>query len=124
MHYRTLGRTGLKVSTIGFGAWGIGMGLWVGAEDDVSLRALRAAHDAGVNFFDTALAYGTGHSEQLLNRAFGRSDDVIIASKVPPKNFVWPARRGTSLREVFPKQYVFDSRDITLKNLRRDQVDV
>jgi len=54
MHYRTLGRTRLKVSIIGFGAWGIGKGLWVGAEDDASLRALHAALDAGVNFFDTA----------------------------------------------------------------------
>ena len=124
MHYRSLGRTGLKVSIIGFGAWGIGKGLWVGAEDDESLRALKAARDAGVNFFDTALAYGTGHSEQLLKRAFGRSDDVVIASKVPPKNYVWPAHRGTSLREVFPQQYVLDSLETTLKNLGRDRVDV
>jgi aryl-alcohol dehydrogenase-like predicted oxidoreductase len=124
MHYRTLGRTGLKVSIIGFGAWGIGKGLWVGAEDDISLRALQAAHDAGVNFFDTALAYGTGHSEELLKRAFGRSDNVIIASKVPPKNFNWPARRGTPLREVFPRQYVLDSLDTTLKDLGRDRVDL
>jgi len=124
MHYHTFGRTGLRVSTIGFGAWGIGKGLWVGAEDDVSLRALHAARDAGVNFFDTALAYGSGHSEELLKRAFGRSDDVIIASKVPPKNFAWPARRGTPLREAFPKQHVLDSLDTTLKNLGRDRVDV
>jgi aryl-alcohol dehydrogenase-like predicted oxidoreductase len=124
VHYRTLGRTGLEVGIIGFGAWGIGKGLWVGAEDDVSLRALKAARDAGVNFFDTALAYGTGHSEELLNRAFGRSDDVIIASKVPPKNFTWPACRGTPLEEVFPKRYVLDSLDTSLKNLGRDRVDV
>ncbi len=124
MHYRTLGRTGLKAGIIGFGAWGIGKGLWVGAEDDVSLRALKAARDAGVNFFDTALAYGTGHSEELLKRAFGRSDDVIIASKVPPKNFIWPARRGTPLEEAFPKRYVLDSLDTSLKNLGRGRVDV
>ena len=124
MQYRILGRTALKISTVGFGAWGIGKGLWVGAEDDVSLRALHAARDSGVNFFDTALAYGTGHSEELLRRAFGHSGDVIIASKVPPKNFTWPARRGTPLREAFPKRYVFDSLDTTLKNLGRDRVDV
>ncbi len=124
MQYRILGRTGLKVSSIGFGAWGIGKGLWVGAEDDVSLRSLHAAQDAGVNFFDTALAYGTGHSEQLLNRAFGRSDEVIIASKVPPKNFSWPARRGMPLREAFPKRYVLDSLGTTLRNLGRDRVDI
>ena len=124
MHYRALGRTGLKVGTIGFGAWGIGKGFWVGAADDVSLRTLHAARDAGVNFFDTALAYGTGHSEELLKRAFGRSDDAILASKVPPKNFIWPARPRTPLQQVFPKQYVLDSLDTTLTNLGRDWVDV
>ena len=124
MRYRILGRTGLKVSTIGFGAWGIGKTLWVGAEDDVSLRALKAARDAGVNFFDTALAYGSGHSEELLKRAFGRSDDVVIASKVPPKNFTWPASPGIPLQTVFPKQYVLDSLETTLRNLGRDRVDV
>ncbi|MGH9490685.1 MAG: aldo/keto reductase, partial [Terriglobales bacterium] len=64
MHYRTLGRTGLKVSEIGFGSWGISGRQWIGAEDANSLRALHAARDAGVTFFDTALAYGDGHSEQ------------------------------------------------------------
>ena len=66
MRTRILGRTGLNVGEIGFGAWGIGKTMWVGAEDDVSVRALQAARDAGVNFFDTALAYGMGHSERLI----------------------------------------------------------
>ena len=94
MKYRQLGKTGLEVSEIGYGAWGIGQGEWVGAEDELSLKALKAARDAGVNFFDTALAYGMGHSEQLLARAFGKSSEVIIASKVPPKNFIWPDRKS------------------------------
>ncbi len=124
MRYRTLGRTGLKLSEVGFGAWGIGRSEWVGAKDETSLRALKAARDAGVNFFDTALAYGMGHSEQLLRRAFGADSQVIIASKVPPKNFVWPARRGSPLREAFPMRYVLDSLDTTLQNLQRERVDL
>lgn len=124
MKYRQLGRTGLKVSEIGYGAWGIGQSEWMGADDEVSLNSLKAARDAGVNFFDTALAYGMGHSEQLLARAFGKSNEVIIASKVPPKNFIWPAQPGVSLREVFPKEYVLSSLDRTLKNLGRDAVDL
>ncbi len=124
MRYRKLGRTGLKVSEIGFGAWGIGKSMWVGAEDEVSLQALQTARDAGVNFFDTALAYGNGHSERLLARAFGKSPEIIIASKVPPKNHVWPAQAGTPLREVFPKSYVLECLDQTLSNLARDCVDV
>ena len=64
MKYRVLGRTGLKVSEIGFGAWGIGKGLWIGASDDESLKALSRSIDLGLNFIDTALGYGDGHSEQ------------------------------------------------------------
>jgi len=86
MRYRCLGRTGLLVSEVGFGAWGIGGTAWLGANNRTSLRALFAARDAGINFFDTALASGHGHSEQLLARAFGKSETVLIASKVPPRN--------------------------------------
>src|SRR5438270_11876868 len=124
MRYRKLGKTGFEVSEIGFGAWGIGKSEWVGADDAESLRTLSAARDAGINFFDTALAYGSGHSEQLLARAFGTSRDVIIASKVPPKNMIWPAQSGSPLQDVFPSDYVFSCLESTLKNLRRDSVDL
>jgi aryl-alcohol dehydrogenase-like predicted oxidoreductase len=124
MKYRQLGRTGLKVSEIGYGSWGIGQSEWMGAEDELSVRALKAAQDQGINFFDTALAYGMGHSEQLIARTFGNSPDVIIASKVPPKNMIWPAKPGTPLGQVFPKTYVLTSLDRTLKNLQRERVDL
>jgi aryl-alcohol dehydrogenase-like predicted oxidoreductase len=124
MKYRELGCTGIHVSEIGFGAWGIGQSQWVGADDDVSLSTLKAARDAGINFFDTALAYGDGHSEQLLARAFAKSSDVVIASKVPPLNRIWPARAGTPLRNVFPAEYVLKSLDQSLANLQRETVDV
>lgn len=124
MRYRTFGRTGLNVSEIGFGAWGISGAQWIGAEDETSLQALKAARDGGVNFFDTALAYGEGHSEQLINKAFGNNPEVIIASKVPPKNLTWPARKGSALRDVFPKEYVLSSLEQSLKNLGRDYVDI
>ena len=124
MRYRKLGRTGMTVSEIGFGAWGIGKSQWVGAEDEQSLQALKAARDAGVTLFDTALAYGDGHSEQLIARAFGKSSEVVIASKVPPKNRIWPAHAGTPLREAFPREYVLQCLDTSLRNLGREQVDV
>jgi len=124
MRYREFGKTGLKVSEIGYGAWGIGKALWVGAEDDESLRSLRAARKAGVNFFDTALAYGDGHSERLIAQCFGKTDDVIIASKVPPKDRKWAVNAGAPLDNTFPKQYVLDCLDETLKNLGRDSVDI
>ncbi len=124
MHYRKLGNTGLNVSEVGFGAWGIGKGDWVGADDAESLRALRMARDAGINFFDTALAYGNGHSESLIARAFGNSRETIVASKVPPKNLIWPAQAGSRLQEIFPSAYVMASLESSLQNLQREAVDV
>lgn len=124
MNYRTLGRTDLKVSDIGYGAWGIGKALWVGADDDESVRSLKAARDLGVNFFDTALAYGDGHSERLINRTFGADKNVIIASKIPPINRVWSIDRGSPLQNTFPKKYVLECLDESLKNLGRDQIDI
>ncbi len=68
MNYRTLGRTGLEVSEIGYGAWGIAGDAWLGAKDEESLEALNRAVDLGLNFIDTALAYGEGHSERLVGK--------------------------------------------------------
>jgi len=121
MNYRTLGRTGLRISEIGFGTWGIGKSAWMGADDQVSIRALETAHDLGVNFFDTALLYGDGHSERLLARALGKSSDVIIASKVPIKASLQPSRRFS---EVFPRSYTLDCLHKTLGNLGRESVDL
>jgi aryl-alcohol dehydrogenase-like predicted oxidoreductase len=87
MNYRALGRTGLSVSEIGFGAWGIG-GRTVGTtsygdtDDRTSVAALRAALDAGITFFDTSAAYGNGHSEELIGQAFkGSRAKMIVATK-------------------------------------------
>jgi aryl-alcohol dehydrogenase-like predicted oxidoreductase len=88
---RRLGRTSLQVSEIGYGAWGIGGTLWIGARDEESLHALHRAIELGVNFIDTALGYGMGHSEQLVGRVVReRSETVYVATKIPPRNKVWP----------------------------------
>jgi len=125
MRYRTLGRTGLEVSEIGFGAWGIGRSMWIGAEDDESLRALHRAFDLGVNFIDTALAYGDGHSETLVGRAAReRHERVYVATKVPPKNMLWPARPGVPIAKVFPYDYILSSTDQSLRHLGVETIDV
>lgn len=125
MNYRTLGRTGLQVSEIGFGAWGIGKGMWIGAEDDESVKALNKAIDLGLNFIDTALVYGDGHSESLVGKVVkGRSETIYVASKIPPKNFQWPAQRGVSVKEAFPADHVIASTEESLKNLGLDTIDV
>ena len=125
MRYRRLGKTGFDVSEIGYGAWGIGGVQWLGGTDDESLRALRTAIDSGLNFIDTALAYGDGHSEQLVGnvvREAGRR--IYVATKVPPKNQCWPARRGIDIDQVFPYQYVMDSAERSLGNLGLETIDL
>ena len=81
MEYRSLGRTGLRVSSVSFGAWAIG-GTWGDVDDKESLAALHRAADRGVNFFDTADVYGDGRSEQLLARLRReRREEIVIATK-------------------------------------------
>ena len=125
MRYRPLGNTGVMVSEIGFGAWGIGGSMWLGAEDAESMRALHRAADLGMNFFDTALVYGRGHSERLVRRLLKeRPETLIVATKIPPKNNRWPARPGTKISEVFPYDYIIKQTEQNLKNLGREVIDL
>lgn len=125
MNYRLLGRTGLSISEIGYGAWGIGRKMWLGGSDEDSVAALERAIDLGLNFIDTALAYGDGHSEKVVGKVVrGRSEQVRVATKVPPKNYLWPARPGIGLEQVFPYDYVVECTEQSLRNLGLESVDL
>jgi aryl-alcohol dehydrogenase-like predicted oxidoreductase len=125
VNQRSLGRSGLQVSEIGYGAWGIGKSMWLGAEDDESLAALNRAIDLGVTLIDTALGYGEGHSEQLVGRVVReRSEDIVVASKIPPKNMTWPAPDGIDPEEAFPAEWVRRCTERSLSNLGLDTIDV
>jgi aryl-alcohol dehydrogenase-like predicted oxidoreductase len=125
MEYRTFGKTGIKVSEIGYGAWGIGGAMWQGSKDDKSLRALHRAIDLGLNFIDTALVYGDGHSENLVGKVIKeRKEQLYVTSKIPPKNRRWPALPGSALREVFPFDHIIKCTEMSLKNLGVDTIDV
>jgi len=125
MRYRTLGKTGWQVSEIGFGAWGIGGKQWLGGDDDESLRALRRALELGLNFVDTALAYGDGHSEELVGRVVRDAPGkVYVATKIPPKNRLWPARPGIDIKEVFPYEYMIACTEESLRNLSLETIDL
>lgn len=125
MRYRKLGRTNLEVSEIGYGAWGIGGKQWLGGSDEESLRALRRAIELGLNFIDTALAYGDGHSERLVGQVLREAGArVYVATKVPPRNRLWPARPGIGIEEVFPYDYVMRCTEESLRNLRVETIDL
>ncbi len=125
MKYRKFGKAPFEVSEIGYGAWGIGGALWQGATDDESMRALHKSVDLGMNFVDTALAYGQGHSETLVGRLVKeRKERVYVATKIPPKNGQWPAKKGVHLRDTFPHDYIIRKTETSLKNLNVDCIDV
>jgi aryl-alcohol dehydrogenase-like predicted oxidoreductase len=125
IHERRLGRTGLSVSEVGYGAWGIGGSMWLGAEDDESVRALHKAIDLGLNFIDTAAVYGNGHSERLVGQVVRERDErIVVASKIPPKNGRWPAPDGVDPDEAFPADHIRKWTERTLSNLGLDVLDV
>src|ERR1035438_8919208 len=117
MRYRKLGRTGIEISDIGFGAWGIGGKQWIGGADEESRAALRRALELGCIFIDTALAYGDGHSEELVGEIVRSAPGKIhVATKVPPMNLKWPARPGIGIEHAFPYDYVIGSTERSLRN--------
>ena len=124
MRYRTFGRTGWQIGEIGYGMWG--MGGWSGSDDEESLRSLQRAVELGVNFFDTAWGYGEGHSEGLLGQLVRANPGrrLYTASKVPPKNFKWPSRRGFTLDETFPPEHIEEYVHSSLKNSGLERFDL
>lgn len=123
MEYRILGKTGLKVSAIGFGAWAIGGNMWGPQDDYDSTRALNKAIDLGVNFIDTALAYGNGHSERIIGKVLKtRKERIYVATKIPPP--CWPPPPTTHANEIFPKKTIIDSVEQSLRNLQLDCIDL
>ncbi len=124
MEYRTFGRTGWKVSEIGYGMWGLAS--WTGAEEKEVHASLDLAIEKGCNFFDTAWAYAEGLSEKIaasmLKRHAGKN--LYVATKIPPKNFIWPSKREFTLEECFPQDHIIEYTEKSLKNLGVDTIDL
>ena len=136
MNYRILGKTGLKVSEIGCGTWQLANdpNAWVGSDLNESLKSLEKFVDVGGNFIDTAWIYGydssrpNSHpSEELIGKFLkqsGKREQLIIATKIPPKNMHWPALKGTPISDVFPTDWIEKCIDESLKSLGVDVIDL
>lgn len=124
MNYRTFGRMGWQISEIGYGMWG--MGGWTGSDDDESAASLHRAVELGCNFFDTAWAYGRGHSERLLGNLLRAHPDkrLYTATKIPPKNFKWPSRPDYTLEDCFPPEHIERFVHSSLKNAHLESFDL
>lgn len=124
MRNRKFGKTDWQVSEVGYGMWG--MAGWTESDDAQSAKSLDLAVANGVTFFDTAWGYGEGHSERLLGDLVKRhpSKKLYTASKIPPKNFKWPAKPEYSFEESYPTSHIVEYTEKTLKNLRLEQLDL
>lgn len=124
MKYRTFGRTGWQVGEIGYGMWG--MGAWTGSDDAESMASLQRAVELGCNFFDTAWIYGEGHSERILARLLKQNADkkLFVATKIPPKNLGYPAKREYTLEESYPPEHIEEYVHKSLENLGVESLDL
>lgn len=124
MKQRPFGKTGWKVSEIGFGCWAMGGG-WGPRDDTEAKAAIRRALELGVDFFDTAFIYGEGQSEKLLGEALkGSSLPFRIATKVPAKTMEWPATPQSKIAEAFPVDWLVECTETSLKRLGVERIDL
>lgn len=128
MRYRTFGRIGWQVSEIGFGAWAIGGDAWGKVDDQESVATLHEALDSGVNFIDTAQAYGDGHSEELIGRVLaerGGRDRIYVATKIPPAGKLWWVDPDfDDIEQFYPASYLRERVELSLKRLGTEAVDL
>jgi aryl-alcohol dehydrogenase-like predicted oxidoreductase len=124
MKYRRFGRLNWEVSEIGYGMWG--MASWSNSSDDESLGSLQASVDLGCTFFDTAYAYGNGHSEKLLGQTVRANPQkrLYTATKIPPKNLQWPALPDSTLKESYPPDHLEEFVHRSLENAAFESFDL
>jgi len=128
MQYRKLGKTDLLISEIGYGTWQFAndSNCWVGSTKKESEQSLLYAIDNGLNFIDTARSYGDGLAEKWIGEIIQKRSDkkIIVASKILPKNWQWPARSGTNIQDVFPKKHIINQVNESLKELDIESLDI
>ena len=134
MQYRRFGKTGLKVSEIGFGAWQLGASGWSGGTKASAREAVIAALDSGVNLIDTAFGYGNGRSEraiaEILQERGVRIGDgegenrLIVVTKTPPDAGAWPPSPYDRVDDRYSEDYLRQRIDESRTNLKADRIDV
>jgi len=126
MKYRRLGKSGIKVSEVGFGAWTIGLDWWgKKIDDDEAVRMLKRAYDLGINFFETADMYGKGKSERLIAEAFkGMRDEVVYSTKWGYDMYNAEQIGHSELPQKHDPDFLRFALDRSLERLQTDYIDV
>jgi len=124
MEKRIFGKTLWEISEVGYGMWGLAD--WTGSDKDEVSKSLELSVELGCNFFDTAWGYGAGLSEQILGDLLKRqaSKKLYAATKIPPKNFIWPSKSHFKLEDCFPAEHIIEYTEKSLKNLGVEQIDL
>jgi len=125
MRTRVFGRTGWRVSEIGFGAWQIG-GDWGAVDDEQSIDTLLYAYERGVNFVDTAELYGKGHSETVIGRSLHewKGSKIYVATKAQPILWPSPEENNPEMRGRYPRWYLRENVEASLKRLGVERIDL
>lgn len=124
MKTRKFGKTNWLIRELGYGMWGLVD--WSGSDQNEVEKSLELSVELGCNFFDTAWGYGEGRSEQILGKLLRRHSHkkLYAATKIPPKNFIWPSKAGFQLKDCFPASHIIKYTEKSLKNLNVDQIDL
>lgn len=124
MKTRKFGKTKWQISELGYGMWGLAD--WTGSDQKEVENSLEISIELGCNFFDTAWGYAEGKSEQILGKLLRRHSNkkLFAATKIPPKNFIWPSKNHFSLKDCFPASHIVDYTEKSLTNLNVDQIDL
>ena len=126
MKYRKLGKSGIKVSEIGFGAWTIGLDWWgKKIDDDEAIRMLKRAYDLGINFYETADMYGKGKSEKLIAQAFkDMRDEVIYSTKWGYDMYNAEQVGHSELPQKHDTEFLQFALEQSLNRLQTDYIDI
>jgi len=124
MKTRKFGKTNWLISELGYGMWGLAG--WTGSDQNEVEKSLELSVELGCNFFDTAWGYAEGKSEEILGKLLRRHSNkkLYAATKIPPKNFIWPSKAGFQLKDCFPASHIIEYTEKSLKNLNVDQIDL
>lgn len=124
MKTRKFGKTNWLISELGYGMWGLAG--WTGSDQNEVEKSLELSVELGCNFFDTAWGYAEGKSEEILGKLLRRHSNkkLYAATKIPPKNFIWPSKARFQLKDCFPASHIIEYTEKSLKNLNVDQIDL
>lgn len=124
MQYKKINNSEALVSQLGLGTWQFSGDSWGDISREECFSVIKSALDCGITYFDTALEYGNGRSEIILGEALRTNREVIISTKIPPKNGEWAPGPNKPINDYFPSDWIVNCCETSLRNLKREYIDI